>query len=158
MPCHLRLLFRPLKQNSVALASFIITFLTICQGLIGQQRPPIAPNDYDRWANLGRATLSPNGEWIAYEVTRVNEKNELRYQQLVDGETIAVHSAQNPQFSSDSRWLVWTVEVSDEERERLEKEETPVRDAIVLTDLLTSEEKGFDDVRARAFDPTGYPR
>lgn len=155
MPCHLRLLFRPFKQNSVALASFIITFLTICQGLIGQQRPPIAPNDYDRWENLGRATLSPNGEWIAYEVTRVNEKNELRYQQLVDGETIAVHSAQNPQFSSDSRWLVWTVEVSDEERERLEKEETPVRDAIGLTDLLTSEEKSFDNVRARAFDPTG---
>ena len=47
-----------------------------------QDRPLVTPDDYGRWERLGGVELSPFGEWIAYVVTRVDEKSELRVRKL----------------------------------------------------------------------------
>ena len=47
-----------------------------------QERPLVTPDDYGRWERLGGVEVSPLGDWIAYEVTRVDETSELRVRRI----------------------------------------------------------------------------
>ena len=39
---------------------------------------PADPETWGKWETAGIPVLSPEGRWLAYTVTRVNEENELR--------------------------------------------------------------------------------
>ncbi|MDX1578754.1 MAG: YqiA/YcfP family alpha/beta fold hydrolase, partial [Gemmatimonadota bacterium] len=123
--------------------------------LPAQEKPTLQPEDYGRWENLGGAALSPDGAWIAYGVTRVNEESELRIRELEDDSTRVVPWGADPVFSPDSRWLAWSVEPSEEERERLEAEEEPVRNDAAILDLDGGGTREYGGVRSVAFDATG---
>src|SRR5215212_1589662 len=64
--------------------------------------------DLAKWETLGNGALSPDGKFVAYDFRRGNGTTELRYQ-AVGGDERAIRSAINPQFSSNSRWLVFTI-------------------------------------------------
>ena len=72
-----------------------------------RSRVPAA--EYGKWEALSAGDLSPDGKWVAYEVRRVNGANELRYRQVPDGAEQVVRMAAAPQFTRDSRWLVYTI-------------------------------------------------
>ena len=65
--------------------------------------------DYGKWEALAGGELSPDGKWIAYELRRVSGSNELRYRQIGGAQEQAVRMATAPQFTRDSRWLVYTI-------------------------------------------------
>ena len=117
-----------------------------------QERPLVTADDYGRWENLGPATLSPHGDWIAYTVTRVDETSELRVRKLDQDSTRVFAWGSAPAFSPDGRWLAWTVGVSPEERESSDE---PVRDKTSVMDLQTGETREFEAVSERAFDASG---
>ena len=109
--------------------------------------------------------MSPDGQWLAYRLVRVNEESELRVKSLapeavgaatsdVDAERVFVWGT-GPVFSADSRWLVWTAGVSVEESERLAEEDEPVRLGAGLLDLVGGEERSFDEVGDFGFDESG---
>ncbi|HUF28284.1 MAG TPA: prolyl oligopeptidase family serine peptidase [Gemmatimonadaceae bacterium] len=121
----------------------------------GQSRPTLTPADYGRFETLGAATLSPDGRWIAYGISRVNDTTELRIRP-VDRDTVrTVRWGSAPSFSADSRWLAWSIGVSLEEQQRLQRDRRPVRLRVGVLDLSTGEERVIDAVRARAFDASG---
>lgn len=121
-----------------------------------QSKPLLTPADYGTFENLGFApALSPDGRWLAYQVSRVNEENELRLRPLDRDTTIVVPYGTSARFAANSRWLAWTVGVSVEERARLERERKPIRNNAGLMELATGTERRFDLVRAHAFDATG---
>ena len=123
--------------------------------LSAQDLPRVAPEDYGRWENLGPALLSPHGDWIAYEVTRVDESAELRVRRLSEDSTRAFPWGGSPGFSPDGRWLAWTVGLSPEEMERLEEEDEAPRERAGLLDLATGEAREFDSVSEWSFDSSG---
>ena len=45
----------------------------------GQDPEPVQPEDYGQWESLGSGTLSPNGQWLAVPISRVNRENETRW-------------------------------------------------------------------------------
>ncbi|MCG8467424.1 MAG: prolyl oligopeptidase family serine peptidase [Gemmatimonadetes bacterium] len=152
----------PVNTRSRRLLRTIVAILSVClvatppkpaAGI--QDRPTVPPEDYGRWENLGPAALSPDGAWIAYTVTRVDEDSELRFRRIDDEETHVAEWGRGPSFSADGRWLAWTIGLSPDERERLEEAEETARDGLGLRDLTTGDERTFDAVRAFAFDPTG---
>ena len=83
------------------------------------RRPLVTPDDYGRWERLGGVEFSPFGEWIAYVVTRVDEKSELRVRKLEEDSVRIFPWGSAPRFSPDDRWLSWTIGLPPEERERL---------------------------------------
>src|SRR5512145_2291390 len=87
---------------------------------------PITPADYGKWESPGAASLSPNGRWLAYGVTRVNEENELRLRPLDRDTAFVVPNGTGATFSVDSRWVAYLIGVSPATRERLERERKPV--------------------------------
>ncbi len=68
------------------------------------QTKPVSPADYGKWESLGGgAMLSPDGRWLAYPVSRVNENNELRIRGIARDTTIVVPFGTGAVFSADSR-------------------------------------------------------
>ncbi len=43
-------------------------------GPVAAQQLPPTPADYAKWESLGATTLSPNGRWIAYAISRPNDE------------------------------------------------------------------------------------
>ena len=120
-----------------------------------QERATLAPEDYGRWENLGRAALSPDGAWVAYGVERVDEQAELRIRSLERDSMPSVPWGRNPAFTPDGRWLAWAVGVSPDEEERLQEAEEPVRLGAGLLDLASGEERSFEEVGGFGFDSSG---
>jgi hypothetical protein len=128
--------------------------------LAAQTRPAVTPKDYGKWESLGAATLSPNGHWLAYNVNRVNEENELRLGGGGGGggprdTTIAVLYGSGPIFTADSKWLAYAIGVSPSERDRLTREKKPIRNSVGLRNLLSGKSEVFPDVQSFRFSADG---
>ena len=123
--------------------------------LAAQQKPALQPSDYAEFEYLQAPVLDPHGRWLAYSITHVDERRELRIRQLDRDTTIAVPWASSPAFARDGRHLAWAVGVSTEEQKRLEKEKKPLELKATVRNLASGEEKNFPAVRAFAFDATG---
>ena len=119
------------------------------------QRPAVAPADYGRWETLGQAALSPDGRWLAYGITRVNESVEVRVRGLQRDTTLVLANATTPTFSANSRWLVYTIGVTPPERERLERERKPIQNRLGLLELRTLQITEIDRVASFALSRNG---
>ena len=134
---------------------------------VAQERAVVVPEEYGRWERLGGVEMSPFGDWIAYEVTRVDETSELRVRRLrPNGGAGAAAGAtadsarvfawgSGAAFSPDGRWLVWTVGVPPDERERRAASDEPIREKAALMDLSSGETREFDAVSESRFDASG---
>lgn len=143
---------RPFPTRGLAAALLV----ALAVPAAAQQKPLVTPADYGKFESLGFGqALSPNGRWLAYPVTRVNEQNELRIRPLDRDTTLVAAFGTAPRFSANSQWLAWTVNVSPEERARLERDRRPIRTSAAVMALATGERRTYDAVRAMAFDATG---
>lgn len=123
--------------------------------LAAQIKPAVTPADYGKWESLAPAALSPNGQWLAYGVNRVNEENELRIRGVNRDTTIVVRYAVSPAFSADSRWIAYAIGVSPAARDRLEREKKPVHNALGFRELGGSKVDSVMDVSSFRFSPDG---
>ncbi|MBX3147945.1 MAG: S9 family peptidase [Gemmatimonadales bacterium] len=113
------------------------------------------PADYGKFESLGPGRPSPDGRWFAYVVTRVDERSELRIANLERDSTRTSPWGSNPRFAASSRWLIWTVGMSPDEREKLTRDKKPIRTGAGLLDLRTGVERTFTSISAAAFDASG---
>ena len=116
---------------------------------------PITPADYGKWESPGAATLSPNGRWLAYGVTRVNEENELRVRPLDRDTAFVVPNGSGATFSADSRWVAYQIGVSPATRERLERERKPIRTALGIRELATGRTDSIAEIASFRFSADG---
>ena len=142
---------RPLRFSSpIFLALFLFA------GTTRAQQPTITPDDYGQWESLGfTPTISPDGSWIVYQIRRVNEENELRLTSTDGDTTRALAYAEEPTFSSTSRWLAYSIGLSPGEREQKEEDEESIRDKLGVLDLSSGEVIVMDDVTSFAFSDDG---
>ena len=143
------------RTFAIAGVLFAAVFLAGVFPVSAQDLSRVDPGDYGRWENLGPAALSPDGGWIAYEVTRVDEASELRARRLSEDSTRVFPWGGAPAFSADGRWLAWTVGLSPEERERLQEVEETIRGKAALLDLASGETSQFESVSEWGFDASG---
>lgn len=120
-----------------------------------QQKPTLEPDDYARWENLGRATLSPDGQWLAYAISRVDGDGEVRLREVAGDSTRVLELGRNPAFSKDGRWLAYTVGVAEKEREALEAANKPVRSKLALIDLDHGDTLVVNDIPGFSFSGDG---
>jgi len=127
--------------------------------LYGQSKPPVPPSDYGQWESLATfreyGGLSPDGKWLAYAVTRSNRNNELRVTNIADGTTKTIAFGAEPAFSSDSRWVAYSIGISEAQEEKLKKEKKPVPKKIGILNLTTGDLSTVDGIESFAFSPDG---
>ncbi|MBE0593704.1 MAG: S9 family peptidase, partial [Gemmatimonadales bacterium] len=138
------------------LAALPLFLLSLGATAQSDPKPPVAPADYGKWEQLGfSATVSDDGRWMAYSISRVNEENELRIAQL-DGDTsFVVPNGSGAAFSGDGRWLAYAIGVGPKERKKLEDQKKPVRTRLGLRNLATGDTLTVEDVAGFAFSDDG---
>ncbi len=140
-----------LRRPFVALA----LALSVARPLAAQPKPLVTPKDYGKWETLGASRLSPNGNWLAYGLTRVNDENELRIRGGARDTMITVAYGTQPAYSADSRWVAYLVGVAPKERDRLTKDKKPVHTAFGARNLATGDSIAVSDVSAFSFSADG---
>lgn len=133
----------------------VAALLLVAAPLSAQQKPTLAPDDYDRFESLGQATLSPDGRWMAVGISRVSEENELRIHRTDADSVVVVAYGARPTFSEDGRWLAYAIGVSEDERDAARERDEPVHDALGLLDLTTGAQERIDDVESFSFSDGG---
>jgi len=140
----------------------IISFILIPAAAISahaQSKPPIPSADYGQWESLitfrDYGGLSPDGKWLAYAINRSNRNNELRITNIADGTTKIISFGAAPVFSSDSRWVAYSIGISESQEEKLKKDKKPVPKKIGLMNLASGELSTVDGIESFAFSPDG---
>lgn len=105
--------------------------------LAAQAKPIVQAADYGRWETPGAAALSPNGSWFAWTVNRVDESSELRVRRMDRPTPQVIAQGSAPVFSVNNAWMLYTVQPTPAEREKLERDKKPVRSTAGLLDLST---------------------
>jgi dipeptidyl aminopeptidase/acylaminoacyl peptidase len=123
--------------------------------LHAQQKPTLTPADYRKWESLSATELSPDGRWIAYVVSRVDDDGEVRYRAVAQDSTHVVANAQRPVFSADGRWLAYHIGLSRAERERLERANQPQRSKVGIVDLRAGTTTVVNDIAGFEFSGDG---
>ena len=136
-----------------AIATMLIA--AVATTAAAQPKPVVTPKDYGKWELLGGSRLSPRGDWIAFNVNRVDEESQLRLRGGPRDTTITIAYGQGPAFTGDGRWVVYTVTVSPKERERLTKDKKPVRNSVELRNLATGQTIAVSDISAWSLSPDG---
>ncbi len=152
-----------MRRFVIPVASFLAVVIVAAASPIAQNKPTIAPDDYDQFENLvtgaPRGGLSPDGKWLAYGISRVGGNNELRVTPTTgDASAKAMHTiafGTQATFSADSAWLVYAIGQSEEEQERLRTARQPIQRKLGLLHLATGAETILEGVESFALDRTG---
>ncbi|HEX6316325.1 MAG TPA: prolyl oligopeptidase family serine peptidase [Gemmatimonadaceae bacterium] len=124
----------------------LLFLLLLAVPALATGQSPVTPADYGKWESPGAAILSPNGRWLAYGVSRVNEEHELRIRPLDRDTAFIVPNGTSATFTPDSRWLAYLIGVSPATRERLERERKPIRTALGLRELATGRTDSIGEI------------
>lgn len=104
---------RDIRMTIVRLLALTIvaSATAAAQGTQGAAAPKgrVPETEYPKWENVAAGDLSPDGQWVAYELRRVSTSNELRYRKVGESQEQSVKMANAPQFTRDSRFLVYTI-------------------------------------------------
>lgn len=120
-----------------------------------QVKPLLTPKDYGKWEQLGASRLSPRGDWLAVQVNRIDEENQLRIRNLARDTTITIAFGSGPVFTADGKWVVYTVGLSPKERERLTKEKKPIRNSMGMRNLASGQIVDVADITSWSVSPDG---
>jgi dipeptidyl aminopeptidase/acylaminoacyl peptidase len=123
--------------------------------LLAQQKKNLTSDDYGKWQAIGATDLSPNGEWIVYQV-QVQEDNDTMY--VMNRNTNKVYKlefASNPEFSKDNKWLVYRIGLPFKEAEKLRDQSRPIEYKMGLLNLETGKKETVQTISRFGFSRNG---
>src|ERR1700678_2924766 len=123
--------------------------------LLSAQKSPVTPADFGKWETLGTAVLSPDGRSLAHQIRRADGTYELRISPTSTGKPHILAFGADPAFSSDSRFIAYSIGVSESEEDRMKKDHRPVRQKLGILDLTGDRVTVLDDVQSFAFSDQG---
>ena len=113
-------------------------------------------DDYDQWERLDRTTtVSEDGTWLVYSISKNNGDAELRLNNLLQGTEKTFLYGNKPSFSKDNKWLCYKNGVSGKESKKLKKDKKTAPDVITLRNLVTGDSVEVKEVSAFGFSGTG---
>ncbi len=142
-------------KRTLALTCSLLALWLGTSPAASQEKPTLAPDDYDQWESLGRAALSPDGLWAAVPIRRVDGTAELRIHRTDGDSLVVVAEGTRPLFSKGGAWLAYGIAVPEKEREALLKRKEPVRNSAGLFNLQTGALEVIESVASFSFSDDG---
>ena len=87
--------------------------------------------------------------------TERNGSNELRIANIAAATNKVVAFGTQAIFSSNSRWVAYSIGYSETQQDELRKDKKPVHNKLGLLNLATDEQTVVEDIESFAFSPTG---
>ncbi|HEV7620164.1 MAG TPA: hypothetical protein VGO09_00450, partial [Flavisolibacter sp.] len=122
---------------------------------LAQQKKYLTPDDYGKWQSLGVTNLSPDGIWVAYQVT-VQEDNDSMY--VLNRGTNKMYKlefASAPEFSKDDQWIAYRIGIPFKEAEKLREQSKPVEYKMGLLNLITGKKEIIQNTNRFGFSRNG---
>jgi dipeptidyl aminopeptidase/acylaminoacyl peptidase len=145
------------SQNKKSSNERLVTFLAFCFLLSGsiwlgaQEKRPFTIEDYGRWRSIVSTSLSPDGKWVTFAYRQTKTDDEFYVKSLDSDKEYKVTGASGPEFSEDSRWVAYNLNLPYKEAEKLRKEKKPVPRKAELLDLSTGEKITIENISSFTF-------
>lgn len=141
----MKTLFR--KQLTSLLLCFTASALIFGQDTL----PVIKPADYSKWQNLGVFSVSDNGNWISWTVSTNDKDDTLFVRNPGTSKSYTFPLCSGLVFSSDSKWALFRIGLSQNQIEKLNEQKKPVRYKAMLVNLSNGQERIFDNISSFSF-------
>jgi dipeptidyl aminopeptidase/acylaminoacyl peptidase len=141
-----------MTRTTTFLACFFIPFILLAQS----PKRPLTPADYDRWESVRSEKISPNGQWIVYQVDPQDGNGRLEVADVARKAPVRTFPrGYMAQFTPDSRFLVMRlkVPVADIRKAKLKKkkaDEMP-KDSLLTLNLTTGETTKLPNIKSFVF-------
>lgn len=138
-----------LKLSSLIFTLFFIVPLT---NLLAQDTLPVLQKkDYDQWQYLNRTSISPDGNWISYQISVVDGNDTLFLKSTRDTLHYAFAFGRNLDFSRDSKWAAVKIGYSEKEQEKMKEKKKTIHYKMKLVNLSSGDVEDFKDIRSFSF-------
>jgi dienelactone hydrolase len=120
--------------------------------LASPAKVPLDYKAYDSW-NLIRGTkLSDDGTWIAYVLAPEDGDPTLVVRNLTSGQEYRKERGSNPEFTPDSKWVVYTIRAKNEDIHKAEREHKPApeqpKNGLGVLSLVDGHVTNYDRVKS----------
>jgi dipeptidyl aminopeptidase/acylaminoacyl peptidase len=116
---------------------------------------PLTMRDVLAWKRINGATLSRDGQWLAYTLAPNEGDSEVVLRKTQGDKEIRFPCGSSPfagtTFSHDSKWLAFRVQPTAKEMKLIQKSGKPARGKVVLVNLATEAKTEFENVQRFAF-------
>ena len=120
-----------------------------------QQKKHLHPEDYKKWQSLAYADLSPNGEWIAYQVTVQEDNDSLFVMNRNTNKMYRLEFGSGPEFSKDNQWIAYRIGLPFKDAEKLREQSKPIEYKMGLLNLTTGKKEIVQNINRFAFSRNG---
>jgi len=145
--------------KSKQLKIFLVLFLVLLSGdcFLNAQEAPSAGKkiltleDYPLWKRIESTSISPDGKWVTFAY-RPNDGDAILYvKSLTSEQAYEIPNAKQPEFSGDSTWVAYLIDLPKEKADALRKENKPVLSKAELLELDSGDKFTVDGAASFAF-------
>jgi hypothetical protein len=111
--------------------------------------------DFGKWEQLGGISLSSDGNWLVYTVSRNDGESKLHLRALDSDKAEIFDYGTRPRFGEDCSWLAFSIGVSEKEKQKQKKLKKPVRLQLGLHDLSKGKTETIKDIESFTFSDDG---
>jgi len=127
-----------------------ILFISI-GAVLSQKLPTLTTDDYEKWERLGQTVISPDGNWVAYSVAKIEGNDTLFYENVLTDSTYKSAFSSGAQFSNDGNWLAYRVGFSKKKMDQMRESKKPVVYKMELVNLKTGKKTLIKDASGFSF-------
>ncbi len=120
-----------------------------------QQKKHLTPEDYKKWQSLAYTDISPNGEWVAYQVTVQEDNDSLYVMNRSNNKMYKLEFGSTPEFSRDNKWIAYRIGLPFKDAEKLREQSKPVEYKMGLLNLTTGKKEIIQNINRFAFSRNG---
>ncbi len=138
----------------------IVLLAFFCTGvwsasLHAQLKKYLTPDDYGNWQSIGATEISPDGEWLAYQVNVQENNDSLFVKNRLSNKVYRLEFGSSPEFSRDNQWVAYRIGVPYKEAEKLREQSKPIEYKMGLLNLKTGKKQIVQNIRSFAFSKNG---
>lgn len=123
--------------------------------LQAQQKKNLQPEDYGKWQNIGASELSPNGDWIAYQILVQEDNDTLYVRNRITQKEFKLAFGSQPAFSKDNQWIAYRIGLSFKEAEKLRDQNKPIEYSMGILNLVSGKKEIIKNISRFDFSRNG---
>jgi len=149
MPAHI--------NNRVFILILVTILVSTLQRIADADKKVLTLDDYSLWRTVSSTQLSHDGMWMTYDYRKPEaakdapDERVLQIKHLASDKLYQIPFAVSPEFSDDSRWVAYTIELDRKEAKKLKDHEQPVPQQVQLLNLETGDKITWENATVFTF-------
>ncbi len=139
--------------------NYVLPFILLCilysYDISAQQKKNLTPQDYGKWQSIGNTELSPNGEWVAWQITVQEDNDTLFVMNRQTNKVYKLEFASSPEFSRTNQWIAYRIGLPYKEAEKLRDQSKPIEYKMGLLNLATGKKEEIKNINRFGFSRDG---